>query len=164
MNMYLMRHAIAVSTDREIDDSQRPLTEIGRNKLIHIARNLKRMGVKFDFIITSPYLRARQTAEIVAHVLEIKPKHIHDSENLTPLGFADRLIDEINAMGDIKNLLLVGHEPFLSQLIGVLVAGDASIDIGMKKAGVCRISLQQLTHERCATLKWLLPPAIFAEE
>ncbi len=159
MNLYLMRHAIAAEPDETIEDSQRPLTKKGRKKLEKIARNLGKLQISFDLILTSPYLRARETADVVAETLDLKRKQVVENENLTPLGFADKLVDEINAREPVENLLLVGHEPFLSQLIGMLVAGDASIGIEMKKAGLCKLSIEKLGYERCATLEWLLTPA-----
>jgi phosphohistidine phosphatase len=159
MNFYLMRHAIATERDENNDDSQRPLTEKGRKKLGKIARNFEKIEVRFDLILTSPYLRARETAEVVADALALKPKSVVETENLTPLGFGDKLVDEINAREAVENLLIVGHEPFLSQLIGMLVAGDSSLDIDMKKAGVCKLSIEKLSYGRCARLEWLLTPA-----
>ena len=162
MNLYLMRHAIAAEADEKTDDSQRPLTEKGREKLGKIVRNLEKLGQEFDVILSSPYLRARQTAGVVADGLNVRPKNLIETENLTPFAFANQLVDEINAREPVEHLLLVGHDPFLSQLIGMLVAGDASLNIDMKKAGLCKLSIAQLTHGRCATLEWLLTPAQLA--
>ena len=159
MNLYLMRHAITAELEENTEDNQRPLTEKGRKKLGKIARNLEKLDLKFDVILTSPYLRACQTADVVADVLDIKSKNVVETENLTPLGFAEKLVEEINAREPVENMLIVGHEPFLSQLIGTLVAGDVSLSIDMKKAGLCKLSIQQLTYGRCATLEWLLTPA-----
>lgn len=163
MNLYLMRHAIAAEPDENIDDSQRSLTEKGQRKLTKIAHNLEKIDVKFELILTSPYLRTRQTASVVADVLKLKKKCVVESENLSPLGFADKLVEEINTTEPVENLLLIGHEPFLSQLIGVLIVGDASLRIDLKKAGLCKLSTEQLTYGRCATLEWLLTPAQMAE-
>ena len=159
MNLYLMRHAVAAEPDENIEDNQRPLTAKGLKKLGKIARNLEKLELEFDLILTSPYLRARQTAEVVAEALAIKKKQIIKSENLTPLGFADKLVEEIHACGAVENLLLVGHEPFLSQLVGMLLVGDASLGIEMKKAGLCKLSVEQLSYGRCARIEWLLTPA-----
>ena len=159
MNLYLMRHAIATELEENTEDNQRPLTEKGRKKLGKIARNLEKLDLKFDVILTSPYLRACQTADVVADALDIKSKNVVETENLTPLGFAEKLVEEINAREPVENMLIVGHEPFLSQLIGTLVAGDVSLSIDMKKAGLCKLSIEQLTYGRCATLEWLLTPA-----
>ena len=89
MNLYLMRHAIAAEPEENTEDSQRPLTEAGRKRLGKIARNLEKLELEFDIILTSPYLRARQTADVVAHVLDIKQKRVFEREILTPRGFAD---------------------------------------------------------------------------
>jgi phosphohistidine phosphatase len=159
MILYLMRHAIAADADENTGDSQRPLTDKGRKKLGKIARNFEKLELGFDLILTSPYLRAKQTAEVVADTLNIKPHLVIESENLTPYGFADKLVDEINSHKDVNAVLVVSHEPFLSQLIGLLVAGDASLDIDMKKAGLCKLSIGTLKHGRCAVLEWLLTPA-----
>jgi phosphohistidine phosphatase len=159
MNLYLMRHAIAAEPDGTIEDSQRPLTKEGRKKLQKIARNLKKLDISFDLVITSPYLRARQTADVVADELNLKSVQVIESEHLISFASAGELVEEINSTHPVDNLLLVGHEPSLSQLIGMLVAGDASVSITMKKAGLCKLSLEQLSYERCATLEWLMTPA-----
>jgi phosphohistidine phosphatase len=158
MNLYLMRHAIAAEPENDMEDSQRPLTDKGRKKLVKIVRGMDKLELNFDTILTSPYLRARQTAEEVAESFDLKKKQVCESEHLIPLGFADKLVQEINEKYVVENLLLVGHEPFLSQLIGMLVAGDATLDITMKKAGLCKLTVDNLSYGRCATLEWLLTP------
>jgi len=159
MNLYLMCHATPTELDENVDDNQRPLTEKGRKKLSQIARSLEKLDLEFDVIITSPYLYARQTANIVADALDIKKKCVLDSDNLTPPGSGEKLIEEINAREAVDNLLIVGHVPFLSQFIGMLLAGDTSLSIDIKKAGLCKLSIEQLTYGRCATLGWLLSPS-----
>jgi phosphohistidine phosphatase len=159
MNLYLMRHAIAVDPDGETDDSLREVTEKGRKRLVKIARNLEKLEFKFDLILTSPFLRARQTADVVAHVLGIKQKVVFDSDNLVPSGSIEKLVEEINSLGDWEDLLLVGHEPLLSQMLGLLVSGDASLNVEMKKAGMCLLTLDRLIAGKCATLEWLVTPA-----
>ncbi len=159
MNLYLMRHAIAVDADDNSQDRLRPLTAKGRLKLIRIAQNLKNLDITFDLILTSPALRALQTAETVAGVLGLHSKKVIQTENLAPPGSTVHLLAEIIARESLDNLLIVGHEPYLSQLIGMLLAGDASLSIRLKKAGLCKLSFEQLVYGRCATLEWLLTPA-----
>jgi phosphohistidine phosphatase len=159
VNLYLMRHATTAEPEENFEDNQRPLTEKGRKKLGKIARNLEKLDLEFDAILTSPHLCARQTAEVVVDALDIKKKVVSVSENLAPLGFADKLVDEINTRDPVENLLIVGHEPFLSQLIGMLVAGDASLSFDLKKGGLCKLSIAHLSYGRCATLGWLLTPS-----
>lgn len=158
MNLYLMRHAIAA--DGFTDDSQRPLTEKGRKKLGEVAQTMKKLDLGINFILVSPYLRTRQTAAVVAEALEIGSEQTHQTENLTPYGSAEKLVEEINARAAVENLLLVGHEPLLSQLIGILVAGADGLNINMKKAGLCKLSVDRLVCGRCATLEWFLPPQL----
>ena len=74
MNLYIIRHAIAVDegTPEYEDDSQRPLTDKGKKKMRQIAKGLRALGVEFDLILSSPYVRAKETAEILADVFKIK--------------------------------------------------------------------------------------------
>ena len=81
------------------------------------------------------------------------------SDHLTPAGFAKDLISEINENFQIENLMLVGHEPYLSDLVAILVAGDPSMSIAMKKGGLCCLSIDKLGYDKCATLEWLMTPA-----
>jgi phosphohistidine phosphatase len=159
MNLYLMRHAIAIDANNVIEDNLRPLTEKGRKKLSGIVQNLKRLDINFEIILTSPYVRARQTTDMLADGLGIKQKNVFESENLCPPGFGDGLIDEICTHQGVENILIVGHEPCISQLIGILIAGDPDLDIEIKKAGLCKLSVDQLKYGRCARLEWLLTPS-----
>jgi phosphohistidine phosphatase len=160
MNIYVIRHGIAIDpgTPGFEEDSQRPLTEKGIKKMNSIARGLRAFDVKLDLILSSPYLRARQTAEILADVFKIEDR-LAFSENLVPLGYPDQLIGEINEKYSVDSLALVGHEPALSSLISVFLAGSLNISINMKKGGVCCLAFDDLRHERSATLEWLLTPA-----
>lgn len=159
MNLYLIRHAIAVDEGTlEIEDSQRPLTDKGRKKMRQIAKGLHALGVEFDLILSSPYIRAQETAEILADVFKLKKKLIF-SESLIPEAEPGKIIAEINESHTVDAIAIVGHEPHLSALIGLLTA-NASIDMTLKKGGVCRLTADDLHHEHRATLEWLLTPGI----
>ena len=165
MNLYLLRHAIAVEpgTPGYTDDASRPLTQKGSAKMHSIARGMKKIDLEFDLVISSPYLRARQTAEIVMDVFGIKGKP-HISETLVPDTNGAPIVTEIreNHAGK-QNILLVSHEPLLSTLISVLISGDSSLDITMKKGGLCCLNTDDLRYTRCATLEFLLYPYQLAE-
>jgi phosphohistidine phosphatase len=123
-----------------------------------IARRLKSLSVTFDVVISSPYLRARETAEIVIEEINPDLKLIFN-QNLTPMGELKSLITDINEnYAGLENIAVVGHEPQLSSLVSLLICGDTSLDITMKKGGVCCLSIQKLEFDRCAMLEWLLPP------
>jgi phosphohistidine phosphatase len=164
MNLYIIRHAIAVDrgTPEYEDDSQRPLTDKGKKKMRQIAKGLQTLGVDFDLILSSPYVRAKETAEILAEVLKTKTA-VAFSENLIPMGDPDLLIAEMNEKYNVNSIALVGHEPHLSTLISLLVSDSASLDMTLKKGGVCRLSADDLHHNRKAALEWLLTPGILVE-
>jgi len=164
MKLYILRHAIAEDRDENIypDDSLRPLTTKGKKKMVAIANNLKEMDVTVDLILSSPYVRARGTAKILFKAFDLKKEQVKLSDNLAPSGFAKDLIVEINEKYPVENLVLVGHEPYLSELVAMLVAGDPSMSILMKKGGLCRLSIDNLIYGKCATLEWLLVPAQLA--
>jgi phosphohistidine phosphatase len=163
MNLYLIRHAIAEEESASGEDSQRALTEKGAKKMHLIAKGLRTLGVEFDVILTSPYVRAQQTAEILADVFKMKKK-VMVSDQLTPMGDAELFIAEINEKYAVDSLALVGHEPFLSSLAGLLVTGGSSaVEMTFKKGGVCRLAADDLHHAHRATMDWLLTPGLLVE-
>src|SRR2546430_17563843 len=112
MNLYILRHGLAVEHGAPgyAKDADRPLTPKGERKLGQIADAMEAMELSFDLILSSPYARARQTAEIVAETLPARKKP-EFSEDLVPDGSFKKLIEGLN---DLKSrpddLLLVGHE------------------------------------------------------
>ena len=159
MNLYLLRHAIAVErgTKGFSDDSRRPLTGEGIEKMRRIAKGMHRLDLEFDLILSSPYLRARQTAGIVVAEFDVEAK-LKFSENLTSAA-TEALVAELNkTYHDRKNILLVGHEPYLSGLISTLLTGHPHTPIMLKKGGLCQLTIKALRHGCCAQLDWLLTP------
>jgi len=159
MNLYLVRHGIAEEISGYEDDSLRPLTEKGREKMQKIAQTLKDMGVAPDLIVSSPYVRASQTASILAKELKYKAEIVY-GHFLVPMGEPDDMIGEINEKYSVDELMLVGHEPSLSGLASVLLAGNPNLSINFKKGGVCCLSLDDLRYDRKAVLEWLVTPKI----
>jgi phosphohistidine phosphatase len=160
MKLYILRHGIAVDYGAPgyARDADRPLTPEGERKLARIADAMEALELSFDLILSSPYTRARQTAEIVAEALDAR-KRLEFSDDLTPDGSFKKLIEWINCLkSPPENVLLVGHEPHLSGLISLLVSGDSSFSVVMKKGGLCKLSIESLNHGRCAALEWLLTP------
>lgn len=161
MKIYLMRHGIASEPDGpSVDaDSQRPLTVEGRDKISKIARALKELDIKPNLILSSPFIRAEQTATILAKEFDIK-ENLKFSDLLVPTGKAEAIISEIAEKYMVDELVIVGHEPCLSLLISTLAALSPGLDINIKKGGVCCLSVNDLRTSRCATLEWLLTPKI----
>ncbi len=162
MNIYLIRHAIAEDETADKEDSQRALTDKGAKKMRQIAKGLRKLGVEFDIILSSPYLRAKETAEILGDVFKIK-KQIAYTDNLMPTGDPDLLITEINEKYTEDAIALVGHEPYLTRLVSLLSAQAAPLEITLKKGGICRLSADDLHHSRQASIEWLLTPGVLVE-
>ena len=164
MNLYIVRHAIAVErgTPGYEDDSQRPLTDEGLKKMKKIAKGLRRLGIELDVILTSPYVRARDTAKILAGRFDMIDK-IFFTDNLIPPGNFESLVFEIHEKYDLANVALVGHEPMLSSLISWLMTGDTQARMTLKKGGVACLSSDSLYQDGRASLEWLLTPALMVQ-
>jgi phosphohistidine phosphatase len=160
MELYIFRHAIAVPRDsgEEPHDEDRRLTEQGIDKLREVVRGMRALDLSFDRVLTSPYVRATQTAEIVAAGLGIQ-ETVEQCPHLAPDGDPEALIKAIKA-APAPRTLLVGHEPALSRLISTLTSGDPGLAVTLKKAGLCKLTVETLRHGRCARLEWLLPPVV----
>lgn len=160
MNLYLLRHGIAVdpSVPDFAKDAERPLTPKGKRRLLQIAKALAALHISFDVILSSPYVRAAQTAEIVAKSLK-RRKQLKFTDDLMPGGNPKLLIQLVNELRPRpKNILIVGHEPYLSKLIALLTAGNTSMEIDLKKGSLCKLETDALRYGRCATLVSLLAP------
>ena len=161
MELYFLRHGIAVDRDdpKYKDDSLRPLTAEGQRKMRRAALGMQALGLKFNAIISSPYLRARQTAEIVAQVYKLKNKTVHLTNNLLPPASIEELLKEVRALfPKSKDILLVGHEPHLTEMISRLLKCDKPLNIDFKKGGLCCLKIGLNPKQPNATLFWLLTP------
>ncbi len=158
MNLYLVRHAIAVPHDAPgyEEDSLRPLTDKGRAKMRDIARGLRELGVSPQLILSSPYVRARQTAEILHEVLGCTQALVF-TKNLLPLAHPDHLWQELRQYAHVSSVALVGHEPNISALANLLL-GVTGLQLVFKKGGVCYLTVETFESEPHATLHWLLAP------
>jgi phosphohistidine phosphatase len=159
MTLYFLRHAIARDrSDWRKKDSDRPLTSDGFRKMRKVAKGMKRLKLNVDWILTSPYRRAYDTAAVVAQALKAKKK-LKIANELISEGEPGRLVRHLAlAYGPKNSLLLVGHEPYLTRLISVLIGSPSPLALDFKKGGLCKLSVNSLRYGRCATLDWWLPP------
>ncbi|MCY7367569.1 MAG: phosphohistidine phosphatase SixA [Chamaesiphon sp.] len=142
MYLYLIRHGIAADPDPLVpnsifSDEIRPLTKVGRKKITQVAAKLQKLELTFDLMITSPLIRARQTAAILIDS-QISPK-LEVSQDLKPSGNLPNWLIAWNARGtsrDIASLALVGHEPNLSEWAELLVFGKVCHKLILKKGGI----------------------------
>jgi phosphohistidine phosphatase len=161
MKLYLLRHALALEpgTRGITRDADRPLAPEGERKTRRTAEAMQALELSFDLILSSPFLRARQTAEIIANAFNAK-KLLEFSATLAPGGSFRKLIACLNHDQPPRiSVLLVGHEPYLSDLIALLVFGQEQSGVVMKKGGLCGLAIEgTLKPARCAALEWLLTP------
>jgi phosphohistidine phosphatase len=162
MKLYVLRHGEAVERgDPKVgNDAERPLTAKGIRRTKVLAHVLRQMEISFDLIFSSPLVRARETAEIVGRRLRWRGR-IELTDQLAPTGQMEELVRQLNEVRPVpKTILLVGHEPYLSNLISMLCAGGSNLAITLKKGGLCRLDVGELGCARCASLEWLLPPRL----
>ena len=159
MNLYFMRHGAAVEKDDPsvASDNERPLTNKGVKRLRRAARGLGRLDISFDGILTSPVLRARQTAEIVAAALGLE-SCLEEVSGLAPESTVELLLFGLARYHDREHLLMVGHEPLLTHTIGSLLCGGSGMEIDLRKGSLCRIEVDGLPPTSPAILHWLLTP------
>ena len=156
--LYLIRHGITEErSDAWPDDSKRPLTESGISRLRKSIRGLFRAGVSFDVVLTSPLVRARQSAEVVAGGVSPRPP-IVAIDSLAPAGSYQAVFTDLEKQARRTKIALVGHEPGIGELAGRLAGSRHAFEF--KKGGVCRIDVDSLPIEGPGTLVWFLTPRI----
>jgi phosphohistidine phosphatase len=158
MNLFFLRHGKAHPRSPQWrPDSKRPLTREGERGMFDVARGIKAFDVSFDVILTSPYLRALRTAEILAEVYN--SQKFFETARLSPEVGAKDIVDEVNEhFSAAEDIVLVGHEPSLSRIISTLLTGEGGMAMELKKAGFCKLSIEKLSFGKCACLNWLLTP------
>jgi phosphohistidine phosphatase len=158
LELYLIRHGIAAERgDDYPDDSKRPLTNAGIKRLQQEARALDSLGVGFDHIITSPLVRTKQTADVLAAGLESKPP-ITTSDALAPAGTPAAVLHELGRHMRKARIALVGHEPNIGELAARLIG--ARVPLEFKKGGICRIDFDVFPPKGTGQLRWFLPPGM----
>ncbi len=159
--LYIMRHGIA--EDRAaggvMDDAQRALTDEGKEKVREIAAGLDRIGTKLDWIVSSPLVRAIQTAKIVAETLSSKPP-LDICEALAPGGSGDELLRFVSRSAERRLVMVVGHEPDLGRLAARLIGAGRNANMPFKKGGCCSIELGELPPKPSGRLIWWMTPAM----
>jgi phosphohistidine phosphatase len=160
MDLYIIRHAIAQQLDKKNDftDEKRALTNEGRERMREGARGLRKLGIELDLILTSPLVRAVETAEIAANAFGLSKKDIEQTDNLKPGASIDDLFAEIKKRTDIESLALVGHQPYLGGIIGRIVQGNGNLSLMLKKGSICSINVIETVPTLHGNLMWLLTP------
>jgi phosphohistidine phosphatase len=160
MNLYFMRHGIAVDRSgggTRSDDRARPLTPKGVKKMQKAAKGLLSLSLSFDRIFTSPFERARQTAQIVAEALNMGDR-LEEIQELCPDQSVQDLLSRLASDSSKKNILVIGHEPLLSDTVSFLLSGMAGAEVRLKKGGLCCLEVDGVPPKKSAVLHWALAP------
>jgi phosphohistidine phosphatase len=158
VKLYFLRHGLA--WDREEwkgSDAERPLTDEGKKRMERSAAAMAELGLDLDVIVTSPLTRAHQTAAIVASALQAKDKLVVDNR-LGPGFGKESLAAVLRDHADSESVMLVGHEPGMSETISALIGGGR---IGCKKGGLACVKLAEPSSLK-GSLLWLVPSRILA--
>ena len=162
MEIYVLRHGSAVESEEwRGAERQRPLTDAGRAEMRQVARGLKWLGLAPDVILSSPYTRARETADAVGTAVGVLVRPAAELAPGCDLNGLVAALAGISAPQPPKSVLVVGHEPDLSALIGALIGRQGAAGVEMKKASCARVdvALTAVSAQELAgrgTLIWLL--------
>jgi phosphohistidine phosphatase len=157
MELYFLRHAIAADDGPAgMGDAGRPLTKEGTAKMQAGARGMRRLGLRLDALLSSPLVRAHETAAIVGRELGLE---LQLADELAPGCDPARLFALLGKYRAAECVMLVGHEPDFSSLIGALTGGSRVV---MKKGGLARVDIE-LLEEGAGRLAWLLPPRVLRD-
>lgn len=184
MDLFLMRHGKAGRRSPSPADHTRALTAAGVREVRRTAAGLRRAGIAFEYVASSPLTRAMQTAEIVASACAApggrrggrksaggataaaaRPPAVHAWDELKPEADARSALERTAAIGFGASALLVGHEPGMTRLLGLLVSGrsggggiGAPLLVNLKKGGVARLRILSTVPEASGELRWLATP------
>ena len=152
--LYLIRHAIAEERgEKWPDDTKRPLSADGVARMRRAAKGLAKLGVKFDVVLTSPLVRTKQTADIVAGAFDPRPP-IVTADALAPGGSVQTVLADLEKQSRRKRIALVGHEPGIGELAARLAGSRHPFEF--KKSAVCRIDVETLPPTGPGTLRWFV--------
>jgi phosphohistidine phosphatase len=160
MQLLVIRHAIAEDRDTFAssgrDDSERPLTAAGRDKMRRAVAGLRRVVPTIDLLASSPYVRAIQTAEVVA--AEYGIDEIKKVDALVPDAPLQRFLTWFQRKATADVIAIVGHEPHLGQLVTWLISGLRESRVEMKKGGACLLEFEGQPGAGLGVMKWLMGP------
>ena len=158
MEIYLLRHGIANDARAGEPDSDRSLTAEGKKKLRSVLRVASEAGVQPSLILTSPYRRALQTAQLAAEIFKYQGDLLR-TRSLEPSSRPDAVWEEIRVHKDEAQILLAGHEPLFSGLTAFLL-GCSGFQIDFKKGGLACVEVDKFASAPKGVLKWYITPKL----
>ncbi len=156
MDIYFLRHASAGQPSLGGNDEKRPIDKTGERQSHDVGRALAALGLKLDVIISSPLTRGLQTAAIVAAELGHKEKIVID-DALRPEASYEQFEELLKRYAKQKTILLVGHNPSMTEFLLEMLAGGSAEFIDFKKGAVAKV---ERVDGQGAMLKWCLTPKL----
>jgi phosphohistidine phosphatase len=156
LSLYLVRHGVAAERGSNWpDDAKRPLVPRGVARLRREAAALKALKITFGVVLTSPLVRAAQTADVLAAGLAPRPP-IHTIASLAPGGAYAAFLDDLAKYTKRSHIACVGHEPDLGQLAARLIGAKRALEF--RKGAICRIDLDGFPPNGPGHLRWFVTP------
>ena len=156
MKLYLLRHGIAEDKSVKGTDAARELTGKGKTELRRVVKVASKAGVKPSLILTSPLVRARQTAEIAQDGLGVK-EDLLETTTLVPEGPPHMVWAELSDHRKQPSLMLVSHNPLMEQLLAFLL-GTPTLRFDFAKGAVVALEIENFRGEPDGVLQWILTP------
>ena len=153
MDVFFLRHGDAVS-DSRYSDNARPLSDLGKRQATTIGTLLRRMNVVVDTILSSPLKRAQETASIVSSAIHCRQMTV--SELLMNGSAPQQLFKQLTSL-NVPSILLVGHEPYVSETISLLICGQRKVEIEMRKCSLALVNVPLPIRQGTGLLKFLIP-------
>lgn len=161
ISLYIIRHGLAEARGEAYpDDSLRPLTADGIRRLKEIGQGLRALDVQFDAIVTSPFVRTRQTAEVLARAVAGRPP-ITNEPALAAGASPQAVLAVLAKHAGRRRIALVGHAPDVGELAARLIGARSGLEF--KKGAVCCIAVDALPPARAGALQWFLPPRMLRQ-
>ena len=173
MDLFILRHGYAGDKLPDpIQDLQRSLTADGKSEVKKIAKSLKKLDIKLDIILSSPLPRSLQTADIIHDEYKLETKVELCDELIPKQNNKLLLYSKLTAIKDYFSILIVGHEPYLSNMISDIISknnGKNSNNLNinnrivLKKSGLSKIRITSTVPKLKGELRWLIPPNILKQ-
>jgi phosphohistidine phosphatase len=157
MRLYLFRHGEALPKDDPsvTTDEDRPLVTEGVKRTRQAAEGIRTMNIAFDAVFTSPWLRARQTAQIACEALGLSQR-LHVMDELAGDRTIEAVMNALVKQSQLQNVMLVGHNPLLSDLAAYFLCHSTSIKIELKKSGMCAVEVSRIPPKDPGVLLWMM--------
>ena len=154
MEIYLMQHGPALPKEQ---DPEEGLSPEGEARIHWSGKALKKMGICFDVILSSPKKRSKQTAEIMAKEIGIPPENIIETEKVKAMAPAEETVKTLSELSGKERILIAGHLPSVAEIASFLLTEGSKANIGFEMGGCCRIGVDDLpTHS--GRLRWYITP------